>query len=175
MALNTRSSIDPRWAFAHRAVARGAMLCSGVLYRTTAGDPATVAWRPFALDPVDRAPGAPAAWTPIYQGPARVQPNQGWRSKVLNFRDETTAQQATLVQLDLSANQLAIDYVTDFPIVKQDDVFRVTDVLTVGGVPVSSQLLNKVFVVRATTSSSNSWTFDAWCDELESVVGDPIG
>ncbi len=186
MALNTRGVMDPRFPFFARPVVQGAMMCAGTLYRVT---PNTVTeWDPFNADPTKRAPVDVVTLTPIYVGPARVQPGQDWRARQQNARDETTVENIIRVQLAFGANQLPggvpdgatlpgaalfpsddlfpddgdIELTND-PLVRVDDVFRVSAVHQLNGTPVDEQLLTNVLIVRNVTTSSNQWVRNLSC------------
>jgi hypothetical protein len=173
MALNTRPSFDPRFPFHHREVARGAMLCTGVLYRVTPVSPGTSSWNYLATDPKDRTPGTSAPGVAIYQGQARVQPNKDWRARKQSSRDETYVEHAVRIQLDFLRNELREQLLTkgitqtlnEQPVIRVGDAFKVTGVhKSLDGLPVDTQLMEYTYRVRNITSSSNSWVINLLCD-----------
>jgi len=159
MSLNDRAMLDPRWAFHARPVVAGAMIAVGVLYRVSMTALGVPVWNPFATDVGDREPGSMQLFTPIYEGRCRIQPNKDWRARKQNWKDETVTEHATRIQLDFRGNTLGT-----FPIVHVGDIFRVTEVLTLGGYPVDPQLTLMTHIVRNFTPTSNSWLRNLLCD-----------
>lgn len=163
MSLNTRSAMDPRFAFHGRPVVGGFMLATGVLSRPVPQTPGVPHWNPNATDPADRTPAAPTALTPLYQGPARVQPQLGWRGRRLNWRDETVTDQLVRIQLDFARNKINGGVLPD---VHADDIFKVTDVLSVHGKTVDPGIQALTFVVMNWTPTSNAWVRTLFCDAV---------
>jgi hypothetical protein len=184
MALNTRGVLDPRFPFFARPVVAGAMLCTGTLYRVTPNG--EVEWNPFDPDPTKWMPTDVVDLTPIYRGPARVQPGQDWRARQQNARSETLVENIVRVQLAFGANTLpggvpegAVpgadlfpsddlfpvtgESISTDPLVRVDDVFRVDTVHELNGQPVDRQLLTNVLIVRNITTSSNQWVRNLSC------------
>lgn len=173
MALNTRSLFDPRWVFANRQSVQGSMLIRGEVFRIDAKTPDTSTWEPFAANPANRQPLAPVNETLIYLGPARVQPNQDWRARKVNWGTETVTEHAVRVALSFEQNELATSG-EQFPIIQPRDFFRVLEVLTVDGIKVDPNMLGNIYTIRVVNSSSNAWTRDMLCDIVTDQVGAPL-
>lgn len=167
MALSTRASIDPRWAFHHRDVAAGAMLGWGVLLRPL---PDTILdWTPNAANPDARLPQAISPFTEVYRGPCRVQTGQVLRARKQNLADEIVTDHAVRVQLDFRSNTLNSGV---FPEIHVEDVFRVTETGVLDGVVIEPQLLTTPLIVRTISMSTNAWLATLLCDgDLNARIG----
>lgn len=164
MALSTRPTIDPRWAFHHRQVAVGAMLGWGVLLRPM---PDTLLdWTPNAIIPDQRLPQAVSPFIEVYRGPARVQSSQVLRSRKTNLADEIITDNAMRVQLDLNGNTIN-DGV--FPELHVNDVFRLTEAGELDGEELGAQLLVTPLIVRTIAMSTNAWVATLLCDADENA------
>jgi hypothetical protein len=170
MALSTRASIDPRWAFHHRPVARGTMLGWGVLLRPVPDD--ILDWTPNAANPDARTPQANSPFIEVYRGPCRVQSGQVLRSRKMNLADEIVTDNSMMVQLDFNENSVAPGEVAEVHI---NDVFRVTQVPVLDGVEVEPQLLITPLIVRTISMSTNAWVITLLCDADENARVAPIG
>lgn len=157
MGLLDRGTIHPKFITHTRLTWRGMMVAKGKLYRTTADPVGTVNWTPFDPDPANRLPMSVNTGALIYEGPCRVQPNVDWRARSNNTRDQTVTDFAFRVEIDFEANEVGGGLL---PIIKVDDVFRVTE-LPEDGDP---QLLVHTFLVRVMVPSTTAWTRVLLCD-----------
>ncbi len=167
MALNSRGLVDPRFAFAHRPTTLGSMTAVGRLYRPTARVDGVV-WDPFNEDPALRTPIEQTTFTPIYEGRCRVQPNQDWRARPIEVKDESMVEHSTRISLPFDGNTLQDG---EFPICLVGDVFRVLRVQTLGGVPADPQLTHHIHIVRNIVPSTNSWVRTLSCSTDMTKVG----
>jgi hypothetical protein len=169
MALNTRGPIDSRFSFAHRPVARGAMLSRVRVYRPAQKDLTddVPEWNPFDPDAADRAPLGGSTFTAIYEGPGRVQPNQDWRARASSAREEVLTIHNTRVQLPFDGNELGA-----FPTILLGDVVRVLSVFSLAGVPTDPNLTDYAHIVGNIVPSSNSWVRTLACNtDMTTRVG----
>ena len=175
MALNTRSALDPRWAYAHRAVARGWQ--SATIEVKHPSDSATI-WNAVAGD------NFTAAKTDYvhYQGSARVQPNNDWRARKNPLTGQNATEHAVRFQLDLTGNQVVNPNPSigtppsqDIGTLHKGDIVRIVDMASPFGHEVDAQLMAYQYVIRNISTSSNSWVRTILCDFLVDNVtpGEP--
>lgn len=144
MALNTRGSVDPRWATHNRRIERSLELCTVEIYNPASAD--------SSYDPDTNT------WTDnsviLWEGKARIQPRSasvrlGSTGNVYTAIDPG-ASQIMEVHIGLKENQLAGSD-GDMPDLRPGHRMLVTDS------PIDPQLLNFEFVLRSILNSSNPW------------------
>lgn len=176
MNLNNRGVMDPRWAFHHRPVARGAMMCRGTVYRLfvpSLTQQRAEGWQPLAPNASDRIPPESHRTVAVYSGPARVQPQLGWRARKQNGRDRVVTEAGFGIQLDFRENDLRdaeINNGSQFPRIVPNDFFRVDEVFSWGDIEVDPALKEFNYIIRTLTPSSNSWTRNLMCDVTPGTV-----
>ena len=150
MGINNRPTIDSRWFFHHRAVARAFQLCTVTIYNevlsTRTYDAATNTWS--------------TSETAVWAGKARIQPTRS--STTPNTIGNATAVRQVEMQLDFRGNTLTGSggAMTDI---------RPGNYIIVSDSPVDEQLKKFVYIVRAVVNSSNPWQRTLLCDvDMES-------
>jgi len=150
MALNGRPTIDSRWFFHHRAVARAFQLCSITIYNEVLSsrtyNATTNTWD--------------TSETAVWAGKARIQPNTG--STTPNAVGNATSAHQVTMQLDFKGNTLtgSNGAMTD---IRPGNYIIVTDS------PVDEQLKKFIYIVRSVINSSNPWQRTIVCDvDMES-------
>lgn len=144
MALNSRSSIDPRWLTHNRSVGYGLQLAQVEIYNPASGsqeyDATTNTWT--------------GSKTTIYTGPARVQPisNAGDAGDTYN----PTLFQNVRVEIPYGKNTLA-GTSGELPDIRPNDRIIVTSS------PYNSVLTKFVFSVIGVMNSSNAWERTLLC------------
>ncbi len=144
MALNTRSSIDPRWPYHNRNVGYGLMLASVHIYNPASGnqeyDPETNTWT--------------GTTTPLYEGKARIQPINAVNE--INDSYNPTFLKTVRVQIAYDKNELE-DGENPMPDIRPNDKMLVTDS------PFNPTLEKFIYVVTDVLNSSNSWERTLLC------------
>lgn len=168
-----RVTFDPRFAFYHRGVPRGAMQAIGTLYRVPRLAAGNTSWNPHDPDPAQRAPGPDTERIAIYNGPARVQPQLGWRARKQNWKTQQVTEAGFGIQLSFKDNTLAdapVNAGVQFPTIVPNDLFKVDSVLVWDGLEVDPELKDFDYIVRTVTPSSNSWVRTIMCDVQTGAV-----
>jgi len=150
MGINNRPTIDSRWFFHHRAVARAFQLCTITIYNEVMSgrtyDAATNTWNTLE--------------TAVWAGKARIQPSRT-PNRVDGVGNPTAVRQVEM-QLDFQGNTLtgSDGAMTD---IRPGNYIIVTDS------PVDEQIKKFVYVVRSVANSSNPWQRTITCDvDMES-------
>lgn len=116
-----------------------------------------------------------AAFTQIWEGRCRVQPNIDWRARVRDFEGEYDATMAVRFNLPFNRNEFNAvrdtnGIITHFA---QDPVFALGDtvrVLAIAG-PGQETLLGKSYTVRNALPSSDMFAHNLLCDVGTSLHG----
>lgn len=154
MAINSRSPIDPRWAYHNRPVGYGLMLASVHIYNPASGsqeyDAETNTWS--------------GNTTPLYEGKARIQPVSAINEVADTYNP--TLIKTVRVQIAYNKNILE-DGVNPMPDIRPNDRMIVTNS------PLNETLEKFIFVVTDVLNSSNSWERTLLCrvdTELDPTV-----
>ena len=155
MALNTRSTLDPRWPFHQRSVVAGLMLA-----RVEIAHPNSLAmdWNPAVGDVFDGT----TSFALHYRGPARIQPNNDWRARKQKWDGQVVTEHAVRIQIGLDANEVTNpdplpDPTQTVGLLHVNDVIRVVDSAAPYGHAVDSGIESFTYIVRNISMSSNSW------------------
>lgn len=109
------------------------------------------------------------AFTTIWEGFARVQPNIDWRARPRDFAGEFNATQAVRIQLGVGKNEhnavrdgagKITQYAPDPEMFSYGDVVSVLNVVVSG----TEALLHEKFTVRNGLPSQNKWQYNLLCD-----------
>lgn len=174
MALNTRTGLDPRWAFWGRDSLAGYMPATCIVFATEAKSVPT--WTPFNTDPAQRQPGQINTNTKVYQGPCRVEQYKGFRARKGQDAVEDATDQAVLVQLALNRNTLAGFASPDsWPPIYPGYLVTVTKVAGIQGRAQSNAVTTFDYYVRIVDEASSDMTKDLFCDIVASSKGGPRG
>ena len=150
MGINNRPTIEARWFFHHRAVARAFQLCTVTIYNEVMSDrtydAAANTWNTSNVS--------------VWAGKARIQPSKA--STTPNTIGNATTMRQVEMQLDFRGNTLtgSSGAMTDI---------RPGNYIIVSDSPVDQQLQKFVYIVRAVVNSSNPWQRTLVCDvDMES-------
>lgn len=144
MALNSRGAVDPRWLTHNQAVGYALQLATVDIYNPASGDQEydaeTNTWT--------------GTTTPLYTGPARIQPVASVTETTLEY-NPTTIQNVRVI-LPYGKNTLdGSDGVV--PDIRPNDRLRVTSS------PHNSNLEKFIYVVIGVLNSSNAWERTLLC------------
>lgn len=144
MALNSRGAVDPRWLTHNQSVGYALQLATVDIYNPASGDQTydadTNTWT--------------GTTTPLYTGPARIQPVASVTETTLEY-NPTTIQNVRVI-LPYGKNTLAgSDGVV--PDIRPNDRLRVT------ASPYNSNLEKFIYVVIGVLNSSNAWERTLLC------------
>lgn len=164
MALNTRSVLDPRFAYFARQSVVSTMWATIEISHPTNNS----AWNPAKGDVYT---GALDYSTTHYRGRARVQPNKDWRARRQRWEGESITEYAIRIQLDLTGNEVTnpdqlpeTNASNDAGMLHVNDLVKVTGVYSPYGVPVDGLIGAYKYFVRNISASSNSWVRTILCD-----------
>jgi len=144
MALNSRGAVDPRWLTHNQAVGYALQLATVDIYNPASGD--------------QEYDAESNTWTgtttPLYTGPARIQPVASVTETTLEY-NPTTIQNVRVI-LPYGKNTLdGSDGVV--PDIRPNDRLRVTSS------PHNSNLEKFIYVVIGVLNSSNAWERTLLC------------
>lgn len=147
MALNTRGAVDPRWLTHNRGVLRALQLATVDIYSPASGsqtyDEVTNTWT--------------GTTTPLYTGPARVQPVNAVNEVADNYNP--TFIKTVRVQIEARQEGMAD--------IRPNDRMRVTACAT------NKSLENFIYIITDVMNSSNPWERTLLCKvdtELDPTV-----
>lgn len=144
MALNSRGAVDPRWLTHNQSVGYALQLATVDIYNPASGD--------------QEYDAESNTWTgtttPLYTGPARIQPVASVTETTLEY-NPTTIQNVRVI-LPYGKNTLE-DSEGVVPDIRPNDRLRVT------ASPYNSNLEKFIYVVIGVLNSSNAWERTLLC------------
>lgn len=144
MALNSRGAVDPRWLTHNQSVGYALQLATVDIYNPASGeqtyDAETNTWT--------------GTTTPLYTGPARIQPVASVTETTLEY-NPTTIQNVRMI-LPYGKNTLAGSE-GEVPDIRPNDRIRVT------ASPYNTNLEKFIYVVIGVLNSSNAWERTLLC------------
>lgn len=144
MALNSRGAVDPRWLTHNQSVGYALQLATVDIYNPASGeqtyDAETNTWT--------------GTTTPLYTGPARIQPVASVTETTLEY-NPTTIQNVRVI-LPYGKNTLDGSE-GEVPDIRPNDRIRVTSS------PYNSSLEKFIYVVIGVLNSSNAWERTLLC------------
>ncbi len=143
MALNSRSSLHPKWPYHNRRVDSGFQICDvGIYYQNLEGrtyNATTNTWATTA--------------TTVWSGKARIQPLSNSSERMVSTNDTFVRQ--VQVHINFAGNVIA-------------DI-RPGHYLLVSASPLDANLTKFVYIVRSVINSSNPWQRTLICEvDMES-------
>jgi hypothetical protein len=159
------TTFDPRYLTHARPAVNGFMLAYGQVFKPTGEE---VKWVPGQGN-LDNA------YTLVWEGRLRVQPNIDWRARSRDFAGEWDATMATRINMPMHENYFGAVLNQDGTVktFAADPVFALGDVVVVTKVNGQGQrtLLNKRYTVRNALPSTNMWEHDLLTDVGTSIHG----
>lgn len=143
MALNSRSILDPRWAFHHRSIPNGLQICAVTIYNEN------LSARVYNA--------AENTWdtneTSVWSGNARIQHMGSGSDR--NLSGNNTDVQRVEIQINFSGVDMA-------------DI-RPGNYVIVSSSPLDANLTKFVYIVKSVVNSSNPWVRTLVCEvDMES-------
>lgn len=143
MALNSRSSLHPKWPYHNRRVDSGFQICDAAIYYQDLED------RTYNATTNTWSSGATSIWS----GKARIQPLANSSERMVSTNDTFVRQ--VQVHINFAGNVIA-------------DI-RPGYYMLISGSPLDANLTKFVYIVRSVIGSSNPWQRTLICEvDMES-------
>lgn len=145
MSLNSRSALDPRWAYHHRGVNSAFQLCDVTIYNEQ------LATRTYNATTNSWGTGETAIWT----GKARIQPKNVASDR--NLVGNNTFVQQVQVDIDFDGNTITGSNGAMVDI-------RPGAYIIVSASPIDPMLTKFIYIVKSVVNSSNPWQRTLMCE-----------